>query len=203
MEDLALATLMLGSILAGAYCLYQGTLMSTSQSLERKEGPIYPHALSLVGVCLIAIGLVVVPALFLPPSPISNAILAMSAAISITLMSATLIGEDTPLEKLHGMKSTIAVALVLVVLAVFATGAGNAGGENGVIPESVWNTLIGAAVMIAGLFTASQCIIVGVKAGSDMLKENESLSIWALLFIALGEGLAIYGLIVAILILGG
>jgi F0F1-type ATP synthase membrane subunit c/vacuolar-type H+-ATPase subunit K len=32
-----------------------------------------------------------------------------------------------------------------------------------------------------------------------MLSEKPELSIWALLFIALGEGLAIYGLIVTIL----
>jgi len=35
-----------------------------------------------------------------------------------------------------------------------------------------------------------------------MLTERPELSIWSLLFVALGEGLAIYGLIVAILLSG-
>jgi len=35
-----------------------------------------------------------------------------------------------------------------------------------------------------------------------MLIANEGLSIWALLFVALWEGLAIYGLITSILLIG-
>jgi F0F1-type ATP synthase membrane subunit c/vacuolar-type H+-ATPase subunit K len=44
--------------------------------------------------------------------------------------------------------------------------------------------------------------MTAVKAGSEMLIEKPELSIWSLLFVALGEGLAIYGLIVAILLIG-
>jgi F0F1-type ATP synthase membrane subunit c/vacuolar-type H+-ATPase subunit K len=44
--------------------------------------------------------------------------------------------------------------------------------------------------------------MVAAKAGADMLIERPELSIWSLLFIALGEGLAIYGLIIAILLSG-
>jgi F0F1-type ATP synthase membrane subunit c/vacuolar-type H+-ATPase subunit K len=44
--------------------------------------------------------------------------------------------------------------------------------------------------------------MTAVKAGAEMLIQKPELSIWSLLFVALGEGLAIYGLIVAILLIG-
>jgi F0F1-type ATP synthase membrane subunit c/vacuolar-type H+-ATPase subunit K len=55
------------------------------------------------------------------------------------------------------------------------------------------STVWGAALNAFGGF------MIAAKAGSEMLSEKPELSIWALLFIALGEGLAIYGLIVTIL----
>ena len=67
------------------------------------------------------------------------------------------------------------------------------------IPETAWPLLTGAMTMIGAGFAAALCIMVAAKAGSEMLSEKPELSIWALLFIALGEGLAIYGLIVTIL----
>ena len=51
-------------------------------------------------------------------------------------------------------------------------------------------------------FASALCIMVAAKAGAEMLVEKPELSIWSLLFVALGEGLAIYGLIVAILLSG-
>ncbi|MCK4318121.1 hypothetical protein KAW53_05085 [Candidatus Bathyarchaeota archaeon] len=56
--------------------------------------------------------------------------------------------------------------------------------------------------MIGAAFASALCIMVAAKAGAEMLTERPELSIWALLFVALGEGLAIYGLIVAILLSG-
>jgi V/A-type H+-transporting ATPase subunit K len=76
------------------------------------------------------------------------------------------------------------------------------GGESVMIPESAWGLLMGALTMIGSAFAAALCIMAGVKAGGEMLVEKPELSIWALLFVALGEGLAIYGLIVAILLIG-
>ena len=70
------------------------------------------------------------------------------------------------------------------------------------IPESAWPLLMGALTMIGSGFAAALCIITAVKAGSEMLTQKPELSIWSLLFVALGEGLAIYGLIVAILLIG-
>ena len=74
-----------------------------------------------------------------------------------------------------------------------------AGGEVDLIPEAAWPFLTGALTMIGAGFAAALCIMVAAKAGSEMLTQRPELSIWSLLFVALGEGLAIYGLIVTIL----
>jgi len=90
----------------------------------------------------------------------------------------------------------IVICLFLVIL-VFG------GGESGMIPESAWPLLMGGMTMIGSGFAAALCIMVAAKSGAEMLTERPELSIWSLLFVALGEGLAIYGLIVAILLSGG
>ena len=68
------------------------------------------------------------------------------------------------------------------------------------IPESAWPLLLGAVTMLGAAACAAVCIMVAVKSGSVAMVEKPELSIWSLLFVALGEGLAIYGLIVALLI---
>jgi V/A-type H+-transporting ATPase subunit K len=88
------------------------------------------------------------------------------------------------------------VDLLFVILLVL-------GGEGGMIPESAWPLLTGSLTMIGAGFAAALCIMVAAKAGAEMLTEKPELSIWSLLFVALGEGLAIYGLIVAILLSSG
>ena len=92
---------------------------------------------------------------------------------------------------------TIIVSIFLMIVLIFG------GGEGGMIPESAWPLLTGAITMIGAAFASALCIMVAAKAGADMLTERPELSIWSLLFIALGEGLAIYGLIIAILLSGG
>ena len=88
------------------------------------------------------------------------------------------------------------VDLLFVILLVL-------GGEGGMIPESAWPLLTGSLTMIGAGFAAALCIMVAAKSGAEMLVEKPELSIWSLLFVALGEGLAIYGLIVAILLSSG
>ena len=90
----------------------------------------------------------------------------------------------------------IVVNILLLIVLVFG------GGEGDVIPESAWPLLTGALTMIGSAFASALCIMVAAKAGAEMITERPELSIWSLLFIALGEGLAIYGLIVAILLSG-
>jgi V/A-type H+-transporting ATPase subunit K len=94
----------------------------------------------------------------------------------------------------------LTVDLLFVIVLIFS---GNGGGEGGMIPLDAWPLLTGALTMIGAGFAAALCIMVAAKSGAEMLSERPELSIWALLFVALGEGLAIYGLIVAILLSSG
>ncbi len=91
---------------------------------------------------------------------------------------------------------TIIMSLFFMIVLIFG------GGEGDMIPESAWPLLTSAMTLIGSAFASALCIMVAAKAGGDMLIERPELSIWALLFIALGEGLAIYGLIIAILLSG-
>ncbi len=88
------------------------------------------------------------------------------------------------------------IGVILIISLIMTLGGGGV-----VIPESAWPLLMGALTMIGAAYAAAISIIAAVKAGSEMLREKPELSIWSLLFVALGEGLAIYGLIVAILLL--
>ena len=90
----------------------------------------------------------------------------------------------------------IIVSLLLMIFLIFG------GGEGGMIPESAWPLLTSSLTLIGAAFASALCIMVAAKAGADMLIERPELSIWSLLFVALGEGLAIYGLIIAILLSG-
>jgi len=96
-----------------------------------------------------------------------------------------------------------AIGAFMVVLSLFFSLVivlgGGGGGENGMIPAEAWPFLAGALTMVGAGFAAALCIMVAAKAGSEMLTQRPELSIWSLLFVALGEGLAIYGLIVTIL----
>ena len=92
---------------------------------------------------------------------------------------------------------TIVINLMLSIILLFG-----GGGEGDLIPAEAWGVLTDAMTMIGAAFASALCIMVAAKAGAEMLVERPELSIWSLLFVALGEGLAIYGLIVAILLSG-
>lgn len=107
----------------------------------------------------------------------------------------------------ESIKSTLGAMNIWGILTavVIVIGIGfilSGGGEGSMIPESAWPLLMGALTMIGSGFCAALCIMTAVKAGAEMLIAKPELSIWSLLFVALGEGLAIYGLIVAILLIG-
>ena len=112
--------------------------------------------------------------------------------------SAEMEGKSTPwgvgLYSLGGF--TVILSIILMIVIIFG------GGEGEMIPESAWPLLTSSLTMIGAAFASALCIMVAAKAGADMLIERPELSIWSLLFIALGEGLAIYGLIIAILLAG-
>lgn len=118
---------------------------------------------------------------------------------SVINASAEMEGKSTPvwgvsLNAFGGF--TVVVNVLFTIVILFG------GGEGGMIPESAWPLLTGALTMIGAAFASALCIMVAAKAGAEMLVERPELSIWSLLFVALGEGLAIYGLIVAILLSG-
>jgi len=87
----------------------------------------------------------------------------------------------------------------ILIFSIFVMMSGG-GGDVEVIPESAWPLLLGTVTMLGAALCAAICIMVAVKSGSAAMLEKPELSIWSLLFVALGEGLAIYGLIVALLI---
>ena len=134
---------------------------------------------------------------------VSTSILAAAWSMtqgSIISASAEMEGKSTPvwgvsLNAFGGF--TVVVNVLFTIVILFG------GGEGGMIPESAWPLLTGALTMIGAAFASALCIMVAAKAGAEMLVERPELSIWSLLFVALGEGLAIYGLIVAILLSGG
>jgi F0F1-type ATP synthase membrane subunit c/vacuolar-type H+-ATPase subunit K len=114
--------------------------------------------------------------------------------------SAEVEGKSTPV---WGVALNVFGAFTIVLNLLFTIVILFGGGEGGMIPESAWPFLTGSLTMIGASFAAALCIMVAAKAGSDMLREKPELSIWSLLFVALGEGLAIYGLIVTILMVSG
>lgn len=62
---------------------------------------------------------------------------------------------------------------------------------------------IGAALAVGiSAFGAGIAIYGATSAGAAAMVERPELTTWILIFAALGEGLAIYGLVVAIMILG-
>jgi len=143
LELLPIAIIVSASILAAAWSMIQGSIISASAEMEGKSTPVW-------GVGLNAFG-----------------------------------------------GFTVVVNVLFTVVILFG------GGEGGMIPESAWPLLTGALTMIGAAFASALCIMVAAKAGAEMLTERPELSIWSLLFVALGEGLAIYGLIVAILLSSG
>lgn len=114
--------------------------------------------------------------------------------------SAELEGKPTPV---WGISLKVFSAFTLIINLFFSIVIMFGGGEGDMIPESAWPVLTAALTMIGAAFASALCIMVAAKAGAEMLTERPELSIWSLLFVALGEGLAIYGLIVAILLSGG
>jgi V/A-type H+-transporting ATPase subunit K len=119
---------------------------------------------------------------------------------SIINSSAEMEGKSTPI---WGIALNVFGPFTLVINLLFSILIMLGGGEGGVIPAEAWPYLTGSLTMIGAAFAAALCIMVAAKAGSEMLIEKPELSIWSLLFVALGEGLAIYGLIVTILMVSG
>jgi len=75
------------------------------------------------------------------------------------------------------------------------------------VPSEIYSQyglgLIGAAIAVAGSCMGAGIAIYGAaSAGAAAIAERPETSIWVLILAGLGEGVAIYGLLIAILILG-
>ncbi len=192
------------SIIAAAWCLTHGSTISASTAVEKGRASVWGASLSLFGALLIFYGFLA--GLVLLTGQISSTVtLAMGLISLLGIVLMTLVAKGGGDEK--SIKSTIdrmgswgvVTAIVMGFCLLFILISG--GGESEVIPAEAWGPLLGALTMIGSVFGAAICIMTAVKAGSEMLIQKPELSIWSLLFVALGEGLAIYGLIVAILLI--
>jgi F0F1-type ATP synthase membrane subunit c/vacuolar-type H+-ATPase subunit K len=205
-ELLPVAVAMSSAFIAGSWCITQGSTINASKILEKRGTSVWGSLLSLIGACLISIGLFIAPIMLLEqisiPSMFVSGVLSL-LIITLIARTAKSDGDEKGLKEALGKIGTIGkLAAIMIIVTLSLLLAPNIGGENEVIPENVWGPILGTIVMVSGLATASMAIMAGVKSGGEMLIANEGLSIWALLFVALGEGLAIYGLIVSILLIG-
>lgn len=194
------------SIIAGAWCITQGSTIAASVAAEKKQPSVFGLGLNMIGALIIVYGFIAAHMLMSPQVPsLMTIFAAILLLVGFTLMVFVIKsgGEEKSIKNaLGGMDVMGQIAgLVIALSFVFLLIIGGEGGE--VIPETAWPLLMGAITMIGSGFAAAACIVAAVRAGSEMLTEKPELSIWSLLFVALGEGLAIYGLIVAILLIGG
>jgi V/A-type H+-transporting ATPase subunit K len=103
-----------------------------------------------------------------------------------------------------------AVVIPSIVFAAFSVqlvyGAANRVAQAQLPPEifsQYGMGLLGAAVAVAGSCLGAGIAIYGAaSAGAAAMAERPETSIWVLILAGLGEGVAIYGLLIAILILG-
>ena len=169
--------------------------------MEKGKTSPWGVSLNLLGGLILVYGFITALMLSMETMPSVTTIFAsilLIVGLGLTASMAKSRGDEGSVKAaLEGASSWGAVIGVILIVSLIMLPGG--GGE--MIPESAWPLLMGALTMIGAGFAAAVCIIAAVRAGSEMLREKPELSIWSLLFVALGEGLAIYGLIVAILIL--
>lgn len=206
MADLIPAALTIAaSIIAAAWCMIQGATINASTTVEKGRASVWGVSLNLVGILVIFYGFLGGQMLLMEEaSPLLTLLMGVLIILGLVLVvSITGSGGDdkaviSTLDNLGSWGKITTVVIFFSIIFILIVG----GGESSMIPESAWGLLMGALTMIGSGFAAALCIMTAVKAGSEMLMEKPELSIWSLLFVALGEGLAIYGLIVAILLIG-
>jgi V/A-type H+-transporting ATPase subunit K len=199
------AITIVASIIAAAWCLTHGSTISASTAAEKGKPSVWGASLSLFGALLIfygfLAGLMFTMETVNPIIILFVGIISMLAIVLMTSVAKSRGDEKSISGALDNMGSWGAVTAIIILGSILFILIGG-GGEGDMIPDAAWGLLMGALTMIGSGFAAALCIMTAVKAGAEMLVEKPELSIWSLLFVALGEGLAIYGLIVAILLIG-
>jgi V/A-type H+-transporting ATPase subunit K len=197
------AIMMAVSVIAAAWCLTQGSTINASAAVEKGGSSAWGVSLNLLGVLLLFYGFI--SGLMLMAETVNMLMIILLGVLlflgfSLVVAIAKTKGDEKSVtEALDNLGAWgIITAIVIFLSLLFIVIGGGEGGE--MIPETAWPLLMGALTMIGAGFAAALCIVSAVKAGSEMLTQRPELSIWSLLFVALGEGLAIYGLIVAILL---
>lgn len=191
------------SIIAAAWCLIQGSTISASTAVEKGRSSVWGAALNCFGALLICYGFLI--GLMLLTEQASSTLLLLLGLLSmlglmLMVTAARSRGDEESIEStLRSINIWGILTGIVILIGIFYMFGG---GEGLLIPETAWPLLMGALTMIGSGFAAALCITTAVKSSSEMLMEKPELSIWSLLFVALGEGLAIYGLIVAILLIG-
>ncbi len=208
----AAVALAIAAIGAG-WLFSRGMGIVAAAAIERPEDSII--GMLMVGLGAVVIGLGVIAALLalVPGLALLSYVLAIALALMVLGLASRatqqLIGRESPVQRevshIRDMVGTI-----LIVIAIFA---GLAVLGEMAIPlmagimmqalEIPWALLFGALTMVGSAFAAAIAIIAAVTSGSRLIAERPEAAIWALLFVALGEGIAIYGLIVAILMVVG
>ena len=193
------------SIIAAAWGMVQGATINASTTGEKGRASVWGVSLNLIGVLIIFYGFLGGQMLMMETvSPMLTLLMGVMIIMGLILVvSITGSGgnEKTIIAALDNLGSWGKITTVVIFFSIIFILIGG-GGESVMIPESAWGLLMGALTMIGSAFAAALCIMTAVKSGSEMLIAKPELSIWSLLFVALGEGLAIYGLIVAILLIG-
>lgn len=69
------------------------------------------------------------------------------------------------------------------------------------IATESWRYISAAVTIVGASYAAGWAIGRAATAGAAAIAERPEVAVWTLLYTALGEGIAIYGLIIAILIL--
>jgi F0F1-type ATP synthase membrane subunit c/vacuolar-type H+-ATPase subunit K len=187
------AVALTAGIASFAWCMIRGSTIGASEMVEKKETTGWGQALCVAGFMMMILG-VLSSLIFLIPDRMGFfSFIAAEVIFFGAVLIASILGK-------FGVRPLTLIFLGIlgvfpILLFPFS------GGGLGVLPTEVWLALFGALTMIGTAICAAVCIATGVKAGSTAMVEKSELSIWSLLFVALGEGLAIYGLIVAILLI--
>ena len=200
------SVVLMAGIIASAWCVVHGSTIGASAMTERPETSVWGLVLSVMGPMIMIFGFVAALMLIIPDKLGLLILIAGETLVSAAVLVVSVLGglrAKAKVEEVFPRVITVATTFlgIVGVSSIIVLMAG--GGGVTMIPVEAWRPLLASVTMVGAALCAALCIMAAVKAGSAAMMEKPELSIWSLLFVALGEGLAIYGLIVSILIVMG